>query len=250
MGKTSLVALSLLTFLVGGCQLFGGGEPDVTEPTEATTPATTETATASPTPAPSESPEAFSEPTVSGNPPPPPTSIPSDLIASTSSNSRVQQIQGKGSDPFAPLSVVPVVTIPPAPPSSPVAVVPSSPSATAPNVPGRPGATASPSATPTPVPPPPPRTTEAKAVAVTGVVNVGSQVFAIVQAPNEPTSRYVQAGQSLSNGQVLVKRIDVNSAEPVVVLVQNGVEIVKTVGSPGATEEDGQANIAMNVPPN
>lgn len=247
MGKTSLVALSLLTVLIGGCQLFGGGEPDVTEPTEATTPATTETATASPTSAPGESPEAFSEPTVAGNPPPSPTSIPSDLIASTSSNSRVQQIQGKGADPFAPLTVVPVVTIPPAPPSPPAAVPPAS---SSPNRPGSPGAAPSPSATPTPVPPPPPRTTEAKAVAVTGVVNVGSQVFAIVQAPNEPTSRYVQAGQSLSNGQVLVKRIDVNSAEPVVVLVQNGVEIVKTVGSPGATEEDGQANIAMSIPPN
>jgi hypothetical protein len=54
---------------------------------------------------------------------------------------------------------------------------------------------------------------------------------AIIKAPNEPTSRYVQAGQRLSNGQVLVKRIEMNpGGTPIVVLEQNGIEISRGVG--------------------
>lgn len=248
MRQSSLIALSLLAFLTGGCQLFGGGEPETTEPTVVepisetspnATPAATPTANGEAT-------EPFTEPTVAGNVPPPPASIPSDLIASTNSASRLQQIEGKGADPFAPLSVTPIVTIPPSPPSAPATQAPSPNTArTSP-----PGTTASqPTPAPTPAPPPPPRTVEAKGVEVTGVVQVGSQVFAIVKAPGEPTSRYVQAGQSLANGQVFIKRIDVSSAEPVVVLVQNGVEVKRLVGSPVQTAEAQTANLAMYTPP-
>jgi hypothetical protein len=74
----------------------------------------------------------------------------------------------------------------------------------------------------------------ARAVQVTGVVQVGDQVYAIVNAPNEPTSRYVQEGQRLAGGQVLVRRIEMNRAEPVVILEQNGVEVVRAVGEGGA----------------
>ncbi|MBW4465812.1 MAG: hypothetical protein KME07_10295 [Pegethrix bostrychoides GSE-TBD4-15B] len=73
----------------------------------------------------------------------------------------------------------------------------------------------------------------AKAVEVTGVVQIGNQAFAIVNAPNEPTSRYVQEGQRLAGGQVLVRRIDFNRAEPVVILEQSGVEVVRAVGESG-----------------
>lgn len=66
---------------------------------------------------------------------------------------------------------------------------------------------------------------------VSGVVVVGNEPQAIVQAPNEATSRYVRAGQRLSNGQVLVKRIEMGEgSEPIVILEQNGVEVSKGVG--------------------
>lgn len=73
----------------------------------------------------------------------------------------------------------------------------------------------------------------AQAVQVSGVVQVGDKVFAIVTAPNEPTSRYVQEGQRLAGGQVLVRRIETNRAEPVVILEQYGVEVVRAVGEGG-----------------
>ncbi|MBD1922298.1 hypothetical protein H6F77_14575 [Microcoleus sp. FACHB-831] len=81
-------------------------------------------------------------------------------------------------------------------------------------------------------PAPLPSTDLASAVQVTGVVQVESKVVAIVNAPTEKISRYVSAGEYLSNGQVLVKRIEfASNKEPVVVLEQNGVEVVKSVGS-------------------
>lgn len=70
----------------------------------------------------------------------------------------------------------------------------------------------------------------AKAVEVTGVVQVGGSVQAIVKAPDEPTARYVGVGQRLSNGQVLVKRIELAGSEPLVVLEQSGVEVSRAVG--------------------
>jgi hypothetical protein len=70
-------------------------------------------------------------------------------------------------------------------------------------------------------------------VQVTGVIVVGNTPQAIVQAPNEATSRYVQVGQRISNGQVLVKRIEMNNgSDPIVIFEQNGVEVARTVGSP------------------
>ncbi|MFB2935485.1 hypothetical protein ACE1B6_09410 [Aerosakkonemataceae cyanobacterium BLCC-F154] len=88
--------------------------------------------------------------------------------------------------------------------------------------------------------PPPPDPILAKAVEVSGVVIVGSQPQAIVKAPNETTSRYVRAGQRLSNGQVLVKRIEVNEgSEPIVILEQNGVEVAKIVGERPVTTQPG-----------
>ncbi len=79
--------------------------------------------------------------------------------------------------------------------------------------------------------PPLPEPTLARAVEVSGVVVVGGVPQAIVKAPNEATSRYVRAGQRLSNGQILVKRIEVNGgSDPVVILEQNGIEVARAVG--------------------
>ncbi|MGV0027369.1 hypothetical protein [Phormidesmis priestleyi] len=79
--------------------------------------------------------------------------------------------------------------------------------------------------------PPLPEPTLARAVEVSGVIVVGGIAEAIVKAPNESTSRYVRAGQRLSNGQILVKRIEVNSgSDPIVILEQNGIEVSRGVG--------------------
>ena len=80
-------------------------------------------------------------------------------------------------------------------------------------------------------PPPaqPPNT--ARAVEITGVIEFSSGAKAIVKAPNEQ-SRYVGEGDRLANGAVLVKRIETNpSADPVVILEENGEEVFRTVGT-------------------
>lgn len=69
------------------------------------------------------------------------------------------------------------------------------------------------------------------AIEISGIVQAGERVSAIVTLPNEP-SRSVSAGDYLANGRVLVKRIDVGvDAEPFVVLELDGREVVKSVGS-------------------
>ena len=81
--------------------------------------------------------------------------------------------------------------------------------------------------------PPLPQPTLARSVEVTGVVQVNGKSYAIVKAPNEPTSRYVSVGQRLSGGQILVKRIEVREfGEPIVILEQNGVEVARAVAAP------------------
>ncbi|MDB9455082.1 hypothetical protein [Dolichospermum circinale] len=70
----------------------------------------------------------------------------------------------------------------------------------------------------------------AREVVVTGIVSIGEVPQAIIKAPNEPTSRYVQPGQRLMNG-VLVKRIEMRQgSNPTVILEEYGIEVVKQVG--------------------
>jgi hypothetical protein len=101
--------------------------------------------------------------------------------------------------------------------------------------------------------PPPVQPELARAVLVTGVVLVGQEPQAIIKVPNEPTSRYVQAGQRLANG-VLVKRIEMNQgSNPVVIFEQYGIEVARTVGespinvaSPTTTPEN---PVSVTTPP-
>ena len=75
-----------------------------------------------------------------------------------------------------------------------------------------------------------PEPTVAQSIEITGVAEVGGVSKAIVKVPNEP-SRTVQEGDRLANGQVVVKRIEVNRGpSPVVVLEQYGIEVAKQVG--------------------
>ena len=101
--------------------------------------------------------------------------------------------------------------------------------------------------------PPPVQPELARAVLVTGVVLIGQEPQAIIKVPNEPTSRYVQAGQRLANG-VLVKRIEMNQgSNPVVIFEQYGMEVARTVGespinvaSPTTTPEN---PVSVTTPP-
>lgn len=102
-----------------------------------------------------------------------------------------------------------------------------------------------------PGPPPPPSTDLATGTEVSGVVKVGNETQVIVRVPNEPTSRYVKVGQRLSNGRVLVKRVDVKSgADPIVILEENGVEVAKAVGEKPPSREPKPANAVISRLPN
>lgn len=249
---TTATVLGLATV---GCDSlpFGQGDTTANDPVIEQSPVVV--SPASPTPSP------FEQPTVPQENPPQGI-LPPDLISSTDPNQRVQQVKGNRTDPFALLPTTPSVQLPegvtqPAP----TVVVPTSPTGgggarggagasqprnttsprrTTPNARrgGSPNRVATPPkpAPKSPItnPSPRPQPELARAVKVTGVVQVGDTVYAIVKAPNEPTSRYVQEGQRLSNGQVLVRRIETNRVEPVVILEQYGVEVVRAVGEGGA----------------
>ena len=96
-------------------------------------------------------------------------------------------------------------------------------------------------------PPPPPQPKLARAVQVQGAVKIGNDVAIIVKAPNEPTSRYVRAQQTIAGGQVLVKRINISDQPtPTVVLEEVGVEVVKPVSGEVPTEAEEAEETAEN----
>ncbi|MBW4533599.1 MAG: hypothetical protein KME09_06635 [Pleurocapsa minor HA4230-MV1] len=73
--------------------------------------------------------------------------------------------------------------------------------------------------------------TIANNVVISGLYEAKGKIRLIVKAPDEETSRYVEVGQYLSNGQVLIKRIDRNRySSPKVILEQSGIEVAKTIG--------------------
>lgn len=75
------------------------------------------------------------------------------------------------------------------------------------------------------------RTELAQQVIISGLYESNGQTKLIVRAPEEDNSRYVEVGQYLSNGQVLVKSIDLNHfPTPLVILEQSGVEISRAIG--------------------
>ncbi|WAL60844.1 hypothetical protein [Thermocoleostomius sinensis] len=195
------------------------------------------------------------------------TRLPSnlDLIPSTNPDQRVQAIQTERTDPFSLVPTTPSVQIEISPTNTPSTAT--QPTATAPSgtSPGSGTVSSAPATrstnggqstatngtshssgglapipnlvprTPTAVAPLPPQPTLARAVEVLGVVQIGNVPYAIVNAPNEPTSRYVREGQSLANGQVIVRRIDALIPEPIVVFEQFGIEVTTTVGQATTT---------------
>ncbi|MEH2204696.1 MAG: hypothetical protein V7K53_11540 [Nostoc sp.] len=95
--------------------------------------------------------------------------------------------------------------------------------------------------------PPPAQPELARAVVVTGVVLISKEPQAIIKVPDEPTSRYVQAGQRLANG-VLIKRIEMNQGyNPIVILEQYGIEVAKMVGEGTVKSTSSAASASGNV---
>lgn len=110
---------------------------------------------------------------------------------------------------------------------------PARPATTArPQSPQRPATAARPQTPSVPVQPAaPPAPSDALALKVTGVVQVGNEFKVIVQIPGENTERYVSVGDRIANGQVLVKRVELNKVlDPVVIFEQYGQEVAKNVG--------------------
>ncbi|MBE9046610.1 hypothetical protein IQ255_19730 [Pleurocapsales cyanobacterium LEGE 10410] len=84
--------------------------------------------------------------------------------------------------------------------------------------------------------------TLAQGVIISGLYKANGRTRLIVKAPEEDNSRYVEVGQYLSNGQVLVKSIDLdNFPTPMVILEESGIEVAKTIGE---TPEDGSEDLS------
>lgn len=230
---SSVTLVGILALLMGACS---GEEGPTASPSPAAPVAVAKPAV----PSPAANPEAFPDPTVTQKPMGAKAEL--GIIQSTNAAERLRSIQSGRQDPFATFPVVPIITKPSpsptqqtVPPVRPIQTVSKPPASKnrlpSLNNPGNnPGGT-DPSAPLTPTLPPLPQPDLAQAVQVTGVIQVGDTTQVIVKAPEEETSRYVRIGQRLSNGQILVKRIEANEgSDPIVVLEQNGIEVTKTVG--------------------
>lgn len=232
---STLAAIGILTFAMAAC----GTEPEETTSSPAS-PQVIETQAAA---KPFEKPPIVPQSVTS-------TASAAGLIQSTNANQRAKQVQKGRPDPFAGIFAPVVVKAPPTPAPPTVSPAPASP-------PAPPVAQTQPVVPPPPSPLPPvaaappiepPRPEIASGIAVSGVVQIGEELQAIVQVPNEGISRYVRQGQLLSNGQVLVKQIELNQgAEPVIILEQNGIEVAKSVGEQPTNSEQSDSP-AANTP--
>ena len=169
----------------------------------------------------------------------PTTVVARDLIQSTDPNERTIGVERTRTDPFAGLTIP---LVPPQPIEAETAAGgggQTSPAAAAPTAAGPGGAAPGTGANPgsrqgslegpeIATLPEIPQPTTARAVRVSGVVQIGGSPYAIVQAPND-VERYVRPGESVAGGRVIVKRIDTRSVEPRVILVENGIEVERLV---------------------
>ena len=225
----SVLLLSYLALTLGGCGLFPGSEESSEEPPVAESP---------------ESPGKESEEALETPPAPSPIQPPAAeaLIPSTSPSERRQNIQPGRDNPFAVIPIQPVVRQKTAPdgvadpdklckieevqaPATTVAQAPTSPQSGI-------ATPVSDVGLPPLLDPILPIPNEARGVVVSGVMQLNGSPVAIVKAPNENVARHVRVGASLSNGQVKVKAINVNSQKPYIVLEQYGLEIPRGVGEP------------------
>ncbi|MCU0534443.1 MAG: hypothetical protein MUD14_11185 [Hydrococcus sp. Prado102] len=226
----SVLSIAAIAIFLGSC---GSSEQAASPPPQSPT---------AQTPQPNPSPDTAATPNAQTQTPSPTktatapsTSSVAGLIPSTNANQRRQKIAQGRKDPFGFVPVQPQLKTLPTPQASPGTIPQPSPQRTVtnqpnPNVPQQPG-------TVTPPPSLPPQPELAQGVAISGIIDVGGAPQIIVKAPGERVSRYVQVGDYLSNGQVLVKRIErYQSPSPVVVLEELGQEVYKEVGEGIAQE--------------
>jgi hypothetical protein len=77
---------------------------------------------------------------------------------------------------------------------------------------------------------------QAMAIEVSGVMEVAGKTQVIVKLPNESFSRYIEVGDRVANGKVLIKRVEgQQSLSPTVVLEEVGVEVPRKIGDKAAT---------------
>jgi hypothetical protein len=167
------------------------------------------------------------------------------LIPSTKPDLRAKSSVRGRQDPFAIVSVKPTIEIEA---EEPPETVNNNPPRRLPNPP-TPTVRRPQDITSTPTIEPPnnrSRANLAENVLITGLVELGDRIKVILQAPEEASSRHVEVGQYISNGRVLVKRIEPGFPTPVVILEQGGIEIAKVIGQ---TESESTAESNSFLPP-
>ncbi len=231
MRQRSSAAFSVLVAVVvgalGGCTI---GDDTATVPSP------------SPSPAPQEKPPQVVTP-------PSPVAPAVQLIQPTNPDQRVVNVQrGRTTtlnDPFTIVPITPRLLPPsPSPATSPNSTATNRPNGNLPNIGnngnlpniGNSPTTPRPGTSTQPELPPLPEPTLAPAIEVSGIVQLGNGDFRIVlKAPQEQSPRYVRIGDRVSNGQVLVKRVESMGDTQVVVLEEVGVEVRRPVGETAAT---------------
>lgn len=72
---------------------------------------------------------------------------------------------------------------------------------------------------------------QARAVEVSGVIEVEGKTQVIVKLPNESFSRYVNVGDKIANSNIVVKRIDDRGTiSPTIILSEGGTEVSHKIG--------------------
>ncbi len=72
---------------------------------------------------------------------------------------------------------------------------------------------------------------QAPALEISGVIEVAGKTQVIVKLPSESFSRYVEVGDRIADGKVLVKRVeDRQSLSPTIVLEEVGIEVPRKIG--------------------
>ncbi|MDJ0729763.1 MAG: hypothetical protein QNJ33_07185 [Crocosphaera sp.] len=223
----SMLLLGYATLTLGGCGLFQQSQESSEDPPVAESPQTPE----------EKADEVFEETPTPSTPQPPAAE---GLIPSTTPSERRKNIKPGRDNPFAVIPVQPVIRQKGADNgvSAPEKLCTLEEVKTPPTTVAQGPGTATPVSDvglPPLLDPILPIPNEARGVVVSGVLQLNGTPVAIVKAPNENVARQVTVGASLSNGQVKVKAINVNSQKPYVVLEQYGLEIPRGVGE--AAEE-------------
>ena len=79
---------------------------------------------------------------------------------------------------------------------------------------------------------------QAMALEISGVIEVEGKTQVIVKLPTESFSRYIDVGDRVANGSILIKRVEgQESVSPTVVLEEVGVEVARKIGDKAIASE-------------